>query len=230
MQHVFGGSYGEITGKFVSPETYGAITAPLRLGTGFLGEATGILSNMRSLSQKMTIVPNPGAQVRNIVGNMEMLAANANLGRDTDFTDMFKVFTSSLDTLDEAGLDRLARKISLTGVEDTSLVTRALKEYRNAGKDLTVSGKLSDAIDYYEDKVPFMKTFERIYSDPDSFFKGLSLLGEEKKIRNALSEAGLRDSPFVLDAFRQNGLIKRAAGESRPVSYTHLTLPTIYSV
>ena len=215
LQHVFGGSYGEITGKFVSPETYGAITAPLRLGTGFLGEATGILSNMRSLSQKMTIVPNPGAQVRNIVGNMGMLAANANLGRDTDFTDMFKVFTSSLDTLDEAGLDRLARKISLTGVEDTSLVTRALKEYRNAGKDLTVSGKLSNAIDYYEDKVPFMKTFERIYSDSDSFFKGLSLLGEEKKIRNALSEAGLRDSPFVLDAFRQNGLIKRAAGESR---------------
>jgi hypothetical protein len=89
----------------------------------------------------MTIVPNPGAQVRNIVGNLGMLAGNANLGRDTDFTDMFKIFTSSLDTLNEAGLEQLAKKISLTGVADTSLVTRALEEYRNAGRDLTVSGK-----------------------------------------------------------------------------------------
>lgn len=215
LQHVFGGSYGELTGKFVSPETYGAITAPLRLGTGFLGEVTGILSNMRSLSQKMTIVPNPGAQVRNIVGNMGMLAANANLGRETDFSDMFKIFTSSLDNLDEAGLDRLARKISLTGVEDTSLVTRALKEYRKAGQDLTVSGKLSNAIDVFEDKIPFMKTFERIYSDSDSFFKGLSLLGEEKKLRNALAEANLRADPLVMEAFNANGLVKRAAGETK---------------
>lgn len=212
LQHIFGGSYGNLTGKFVSPETYGAITAPLRLGTGFLGEVTGILSNMRSLSQKMTIVPNPGAQIRNIVGNMGMLAANANLGRETDFSDMFKIFTSSLDNLDEAGLDRLARKISLTGVEDTSLVTRALKEYRNAGKDLTVSGKLTNAIDVVEDKIPFMQTFERIYSDSDSFFKGLSLLGEEKKLRNALAEAGLRDDPRIIDVFQQNGLAKRGAG------------------
>jgi hypothetical protein len=215
IQHVFGGSYGELTGKFAAPETYGALTAPLKLGSGFLGEVTGILSNMRSLSQKMTIVPNPGAQIRNIVGNMGMLAANANLGRDTDFTDMFKIFTSSLDTLDEAGLDQLARKISLTGVADTSLVTRALKEYRKAGQDLSVSGKLANAIDLFEKKIPFMQTFEKIYSESDTFFKGLSLLGEEKKFRGALNAAGVSaNDPYALQALFENGLMKRAAGET----------------
>ena len=216
IQHVFGGSYGNLTGMMVSPESYGALTAPLKLGSGALGEITGILSAMRSLSQKMTIVPNPGAQVRNIVGNLGMLAGNANLGRDTDFTDMFKIFTSSLDTLNEAGLEQLAKKISLTGVADTSLVTRALEEYRNAGRDLTVSGKLTNAIDMFESHIPFMQLFERIYSESDTFFKGLALLGEEKKLMNAFNAARLSsDDPYLLDALSENGLIKREAGATR---------------
>jgi len=216
IQHVFGGAYGDLTGMFVSPESFGALTAPLKLGSGALAEVTGILSSMRSLSQKMTIVPNPGAQVRNIAGNLGMLAANANLGRDTDFTDMFKIFTSSLDTLDDLGLERLAKKISLTGVADTSLITRALKEYRNAGKDLTISGKVSSGIDYFENKIPFMKLFERVYGESDTFFKGLSLLGEEKKLRGAFANSELgTDNGFVLRALQENGLIKRSSGDTR---------------
>jgi hypothetical protein len=216
IQHVFGGAYGDLTGMFVSPESFGALTAPLKLGSGALAEVTGILSAMRSLSQKMTIVPNPGAQVRNIAGNLGMLAANANLGRDTDFTDMFKIFTSSLDTLDDLGLERLAKKISLTGVADTSLITRALKEYRNAGKDLTVSGKVSSGIDYFENKIPFMKLFERVYGESDTFFKGLSLLGEEKKLRGAFANSGLSENdPSILLALKENNLSKRDAGATR---------------
>jgi len=216
IQHVFGGAYGDLTGMFVSPESFGALTAPLKLGSGALAEVTGILSSMRSLSQKMTIVPNPGAQVRNIAGNLGMLAANANLGRDTDFTDMFKIFTSSLDTLDDLGLERLAKKISLTGVADTSLITRALKEYRNAGKDLTISGKVSSGIDYFENKIPFMKLFERVYGESDTFFKGLSLLGEEKKLRGAFANSGLSENdPSILLALKENNLSKRDAGATR---------------
>jgi len=215
IRHVFGGSYGNLTGMFASPESYGALTAPLKLGNGVLGEVTGILSSMRSLSQKMTIVPNPGAQVRNIVGNGGMLASNANIGRDTDFSDMFKIFTSSLDNLDEAGLDRLTKKIALTGVADTSLVTRALREFKRAGKDLTVSGKVSNAIDVFENKIPFMKFFERVYGESDTFFKGLALLGEEKKIRNALASSGLRDDPRVFQILKENDMVKRDPGATR---------------
>ena len=217
IQHVFGGSYGSLTGMLASPESFGALTAPLKLGSGALAEVTGILSSMRALSQKMTIVPNPGAQVRNILGNLGMVAANANLGRDTDFTDMFKIFTSSLDTLDELGLERLAKKISLTGVADTSLITRALEEYKKAGKDLTISGKISSGIDYAEKNlIPFMKLFERVYGESDTFFKGLSLLGEEKKLRGAFANSGLgTDNSFALRALQENGLIKRDAGATR---------------
>lgn len=209
IQHVFGGQYGQLTGNLVSPEVYSALTSPIRLQSSLLGGFTGMLSSLRSLSQKMTIVPNPGAQVRNIVGNMGMLAANANLGRDTDFTDMFKLFTSSLDTLDEAGLERLAKKISLTGVADTSLVTRALKEYRDAGKDLGRFGTFANAIDKFSDMVPFMKQFEKVYAESDTFFKGLSVLGEEKKLRNAFNAAGFSEGdPRVLQALKESGLVK----------------------
>ena len=216
IQHVFGGSYGDLTGMFASPESYGALTAPLKLGSGVLGEAAGIMSALRSLSQKMTIVPNPGAQVRNILGNLGMLAGNANLGRDTDFTDMFKVLTADLSTLSDAGLEHLAKKISLTGVADTSLVTRALRAYKEAGKDLTVSGKLTNAIDMFENKVPFMQLFEKIYGESDTFFKGLALLGEEKKLLNAFDAAGVTDDNiFVLRALNENNLIKRQAGATK---------------
>ena len=217
IQHVFGGSYGSLTGMLASPESFGALTAPLKLGSGALAEVTGILSSMRALSQKMTIVPNPGAQVRNILGNLGMVAANANLGRDTDFTDMFKIFTSSLDTLDELGLERLAKKISLTGVADTSLITRALEEYKKAGKDLTISGKISSGIDYAEKNlIPFMKLFERVYGESDTFFKGLSLLGEEKKLRGAFANSGLSENdPSILLALKENNLSKRDAGATR---------------
>lgn len=215
IEHVFGGSYGDLTGMFVSPEAYGALTAPLRLGTGPLAEIAGMFSTMRSLSQKMTIVPNPGAQVRNIVGNGGMLAANGNFGRDTDLSTMFKLFTTNLGTLDEMGLDRLARKLTLTGVADTSLVTRALKEFKKAGEDVTVSGKLANTIDLYTDKIPFMKLFEKVYTDSDTFFKGLGLVGEEQKYGNAFKNVKVNfELPEVLDAMMQNGLMKRTAGDA----------------
>ena len=212
IQHVFGGAYGDLTGRLVSPETYGAITAPLKFGSNtVLGEAAGILSQLRSLSQKMTIVPNPGAQVRNIAGNFLMLGANSNLGRQTDFSDMFKVLTASVADLDEAGLTRLAKKISLSGVEDTSLVVRALREFGKAGEDLTSNTmKVAKTIDVWTDKIPFMQTFEKVYGESDTFFKGLALLGEEKKILNAFKAAKLDPSDDrVYQALMDAGLAKR---------------------
>jgi len=212
IQHVFGGAYGDLTGRLVSPETYGAITAPLKFGSNtVLGEAAGILSQLRSLSQKMTIVPNPGAQVRNIAGNFLMLGANSNLGRQTDFSDMFKVLTASVADLDEAGLTRLAKKISLSGVEDTSLVVRALREFGKAGEDLTSNTmKVAKTIDVWTDKIPFMQTFEKVYGESDTFFKGLALLGEEKKILNAFKAAGLEpDDERIYQALMDAGLAKR---------------------
>ncbi len=214
INHVFTGTYGNLTGTFVAPETYSALTAPLRLNAGFLGEAAGIMSYARSLSQKMTIVPNPGAQVRNIAGNMGMLAGNANLGRETDFSDVFKLFTSNLDRLDEQGLNRLARVIALTGVEDTSLVTKALKTYKEAGKDLTVTGKLQAGTDAIVDRIPFMQFFENLYTNSDSFFKGTAVLAEQDKLLNALQAAGIDElNPQMLSALAENGLAKRLYSE-----------------
>lgn len=229
IQNVFGGSYGALQGRMVSPETLGAISAPMKFaGNTVLGEVAGGLSQLRSLSQKMTIVPNPGAQVRNISGNLMMIGANANLGRDTDFSDVFKIFTSSLADVDEAGLTRLAKKISLSGVEDTSLVVRALKEFRKAGQDLTsTQNKLSKAIDLFQDNIPFMQVFEKVYSDSDSFFKGLALLGEEKKLLAAFDAAGLDAtlSPEMYEAMVDQGIAKRFSSPATEMTGGQSLLP-----
>ena len=215
--HLFGGQYGAMTGSLVSPESFSALTASTKFGGNtFIGEALGALSQARSLSQKMQIVPNPGAQVRNLAGNGLMLAANANLGRHTDFADMFKLFATSLSDLDELGLTRLAKKISMSGTMDTSLVTRALKEFAKAGEDLVgVGPKLAKAIDFYQDKIPFMQLFEQVYGESDSFFKGLAVLGEEEKILHAFKAAGLNDAdPDMFEALVEGGLAKRLSSRA----------------
>ena len=215
INNVFKGNYGDLSGTMVSPETYSALSAPLRLNSGFLGEAAGIMSYARSLSQKMTIVPNTGAQVRQIAGNMGMLAGNANLGRDTDFSEVFKLFTSSLQRLDDQGLTRLARVVSESGVSDTSLVLRALKEYKKAGEDLRLTGALQRGSDYIVDKIPFMQFFEKLYTSSDSFFKTVALLAEEDKLLNAMAAAGIKENdPNFVEAMFTNGLSKRPTASS----------------
>ena len=211
------GKYGDLTGMYASPESYAALTAPLKLGMNPLSEAAGIMQQMRALYQKMAIVPNPGAQVRNITGNGMMLAGNGNLPRDADLLDTLRIFTANMDALEEAGLDRFAKVVSLSGVADTSLVTSALKEYANAGKDLTVSGRLSELIDAGTKKIPLMQAFENVYSNSDTYFKALGILGEQKKLMSAFDKSGLQiGDPRLLDAMAQQGLVKRAASEISP--------------
>ena len=217
LADVFTGSYGALSGIYVAPETYQALTAPLRIGINGLDEVVSILTQMRGLSQKMTIVPNPESQVRNILGNTAMLAATANLGRSTDIFDVFKLFTTNLDGLNEQGLERLAKVISLSGVTESSLVIKALQEYRDAGADLAISGKLRNLITKAEGLVPFLQAFERLYADSDSFFKGVAVVSEQSKLMKAFADAGLnRPVIGLLEDLQDQGLAKRLSSKANP--------------
>lgn len=217
LSDVFAGSYGELTGLYVSPETYQALTAPLRIGITGVDEVLSVLTQIRGLSQKMTIVPNPESQVRNIIGNTLMLAATANLGRSTEIFDLFKLFTTNIDGLNEQGLERLSKVISLSGVTESSLVIKALQEYKDAGADLAVSGKLRSAISKAEGWVPFLSAFEKVYSDSDSFFKGVAVVSEQTKLMKAFADAGLsRPVMGILEDLQAAGLAKRLSSMANP--------------
>jgi hypothetical protein len=207
---VFGGLYGSASGKYVSPETYRAITQPLRLQHGVLSEVLGTLSGLRNFTQKMSIVPNPAAQIRNIFGNLGFLAGNANLPTGANVTDLLYTFVANTKELDDAGLQRLAKKLELSGVAESNLVLQALKDYQNAADDLTFSGKMNELLNSAEGVIPFMRAFEALYSNTDTFFKGASLLAEEGKIANALSRAKVGEyNPDLLQSFITNGLLVR---------------------
>lgn len=211
----FGGKYGSLSGSFVSPETYRAITQPLRFAEGWASEALAIFSNIRNFTQKMTIVPNPAAQVRNVLGNTGFLAGNANLPNGGDFTDLLYTFVSSLAEVEEAGLSRLARKLQVAGLAESNLVIQALKTYQNAAKDLTAAGKMNDILNKAEGFIPLMKQFEAVYGDTDTLFKGLALLAEEGKYANAFSRVeGLQESnPYLIASLVDNGLMVQASSQ-----------------
>jgi hypothetical protein len=213
---VFGGLYGPASGKYVAPETYRAITQPLRLSHGFLSEVLGSLSGLRNFTQKMAIVPNPAAQVRNIFGNVGFLAGNANLPTGGDVTDLLYTFVANLKELDDAGLERLARKLTVSGVGETNLVIRALNEYKKAADDLTFSGRMNEMLDKAEGFVPFMRGFEAAYTNSDTFFKGASLLAEEAKLANGLSRVpGMSEfDADLLQSFIDNGLLTRTGSQT----------------
>ena len=212
---VFGGIYGSASGKLVSPETYAAITQPLRLPHGLFSEVLGTFSFLRNVTQKMMIVPNVGAQVRAFLGNTGMLAGNANLPSGGDVTDVLYSMVATTKELDDAGLQRLARKTALTGVGESNLVLQALDQYRKAADDLTFSGWLNRAFDKAETSTKFMKGFEAVYSSTDTLFKAVALLSEERKILDAIATVpGLTQfDPLLIEAFRRNKLLVRPASQ-----------------
>ena len=217
LAEIFGGSFGGLSGLYVAPETYQALTAPLRIGITGVDEVLSMLTQIRGLSQKMTIVPNPETQVRNILGNTFMLAATANLGRSTDVFDIFKLFTTNLDGLNQQGLERLSKVIGLSGVTESSLVIKALQEYRDAGADLALSGKLSNLIKTAEGWVPFLSAFERLYSDSDSFFKGVAVVSEQNKLMKAFADAGMGVPDMdLLKELQDAGIAKRLSSRANP--------------
>ena len=209
---IFGGRYGDLTGQWVSPETYRALHEPLNLSPN--SELVGIFQQIRAFSQKMAIVPSPTTQVRNITGNFQMLMMNGNVQRNLDFMDAFEVFTKGLSDLGDDEVRRLADILNHSGLRDSSVIFKSLKEYQAAGKDLKLGGKLAKGIQGFEDVVPFMRFAEKIYGESDAFFKALAYMGERNKLGNAFAKSGFNQSnKFIYEAMEQAGLVRPSTGQ-----------------
>ena len=188
---VFGGKFADMTGAYVRPEVKDALTTPARMGLDGLGQAVAIGATLKGQAQRMAIVPNPISQVRNIYGNLMYLAGNGNLGRDSDFVDTFRLIAANVDHMDDAGFARFSQELGALGVMDTSLVTSALRDYRDFAQKFSASEKVSNVFGTINRAIPFMKQFEKLYSESDSFFKLMAVFSEQSKMTNALGKAGL---------------------------------------
>ena len=231
---VFGGRFGDLTGAYVRPEIKEALTTPARMGLDGMGQAVAIGATMKGAAQRMAIVPNPISQVRNIYGNLMYLAGNANLSRDSDFVDTFRLIAANVSHMDDAGFARLSNELGALGVTDTSLVTSALRDFKDFADKFNVSGKVSDVFEGVNKAIPFMKQFEALYSESDSFFKIMAVFAEQSKMTNALGKAGfdLNDALSLPPFFREelainlveSGLAKRTGSLSLDASPGNLLL------
>lgn len=231
---VFGGKFADLTGAYVRPEIKEALTTPARMGLDGMGQAIAIGATLKGAAQRMAIVPNPISQVRNIYGNLMYLAGNANLGRDSDFVDTFRLIAANVSQMDDAGFARLSNELGALGVTDTSLVTSALRDFKDFADKFNVSGGVSNVFEGFNKTIPFMKQFEKLYSESDSMFKLMAVFAEQSKMTNALGKAGfnLNDPLSLPTGFRtalaknlmDSGLAKRAGSLSLDDSPGNLLL------
>jgi len=231
---VFGGRFGDLTGAYVRPEIKEALTTPARMGLDGMGQAVAIGATLKGAAQRMAIVPNPISQVRNIYGNLMYLAGNANLSRDSDFVDTFRLIAANVSHMDDAGFARLSNELGALGVTDTSLVTSALRDFKDFADKFNVSGGVSNVFEGVNKAIPFMKQFEKLYSESDSFFKIMAVFAEQGKMTNALGKAGfdLHNIDTLPQGFttalaknlKDSGLAKRVGSLSLDASPGNLLL------
>ncbi len=217
----FGGAYADLSDMYVTPEVKQALTTPARMGLDELGQAIAIGALLKGQAQRMTIVPNIISQVRNIGGNVIAVANNGNFTKDSDFVDAFRVVAANVDLMDDEAVRKYSRELGALGVMDTSLVTSALRDFKEMAQDFQVAGRLQTAVDKSTSVIPLMQQLESLYSDSDSFFKMMSVFAEQAKVTNALGKANLDINALPTNAFPElqkvfveQGIAKRGASLS----------------
>ena len=194
-----------------------------------LNEAAALAVQAKGLSQKMAIIPNPLSQVRNILGNIQMIGAQGLLGRDLDFFDTFAMHAANMSNLDDEGMKSMTQLMGEMGLRDSSLIAKTLKDLQEVGKDLTVAGKVSRGAEKLTNLVgnvggvvPLMQAFEKVYAESDSFFKVMGVLGERSRYGTAIGKAvDINNVPeAVKQSFLDAGLVSRlSAGPDSKMTF-----------
>jgi len=221
LDDVAGGRFGTLSGMYVPRELRDSLTAPLQLSMNPLAQLGSMLSQMKGLTQKMTIVPNPASRVRDLLGNEMMVIGSGNTsgGFGQSRGQAMSTIFRAVQNLDQDGTEALARKLNLAGVTDSNVLLNTLKSIADDGPKFGAPEKLRGGIEALETKTPGMAPllnfFEKTTQGVDALAKARVLLGEEAKMREVLgsvadSEA---DEEFILDWMQRSGLIERTRSE-----------------
>lgn len=188
---IFRGKYGSITGDFIAPELYNALTIPVRSDTA-LGKLYGLSLQAKGLSQISKTVLNPLSQVRNFYSGAFMVGANGNFMRNAGLGESLSLTFKKLNNLPDKEAADFATMIGELGLRDESL---AVNEFRRLIRENVKSG---DVIQTALDKTPIIKSLQATYSNTDTYWKTVGFLGEKAKITAALRKSGI-DSDNVSD-------------------------------
>ena len=223
----FGGKYGSLSGDYVAPEVYSALTIPMRAQTG-LGEALAISLQAKGLSQMAKTVLNPLAQVRNFLSGSFFLGANGNVMRNMELGDSWRLTWGKAADLADDDFRKFYEMTGKLGVRDQNLQVNEFRQLLREGKDLEYSGRMAAGLQTILDKTPGVRGLQKIYSGTDTFWKISGMLAEKAKYAAAFRKAGINldDSQApkfaaAVESLIRSGVAPRSSGLAGVVDDVH---------
>jgi hypothetical protein len=188
---VFGGSYGAMTGAYVAPEIFGALTTPQSMTQGFLNEALALALQAKGAAQAAKTVFSPITQVRNFLSGSFLTMANGNIMRGMPFSDSFRLTGAKAANLSDDEFRSMYELVGNLGLREQNITVEEFRNLLREGSDLSVAGKFQSAGKTLKDQIPFANTLERLYSGTDTYWKMVNWSAERAKYNNAFRRAGL---------------------------------------
>ena len=194
---VFGGSYGQLTGAYVAPEIFSALTLPQQMTQGFLNEALALSLQAKGAAQAAKTVYSPITQVRNFISGAFLTMANGNLMRGMPFWDSMHLTAGKAANLGDGEFRRLYELTGNLGLRDQNITVNEFRNLLREGSELGVAGRVETAGRAVMERIPFARSLERLYSGSDTFWKITNWNAERAKYANAFRRAGL--APDAID-------------------------------
>lgn len=194
---IFGGSFGQMTGAYVAPEIYRALTLPQQMTQGFLNEALALSLQAKGAAQAAKTVYSPITQVRNFISGAFLTMANGNLMRGMPFWDSLHLTAGKAGNLGDGEFRRLYELTGNLGLRDQNITVNEFRNLLREGSELGVAGRVETAGRAVMERIPFARSLERLYSGSDTFWKITNWNAERAKFANAFRRAGL--APDALD-------------------------------
>ena len=206
---VFGGSYGQLSGAYVAPEIYSALTTPQQMTQGFLNEALALSLQAKGAAQAAKTVYSPLTQVRNFISGTFLTMANGNMMRGMPFGDSFRLTAGKAANLADDEFRRLFELTGNLGLRDQNITVQEFRNLLKEGSNLGFAGKAQDKVTWLKDRIPFANSLEKLYANSDTFWKLVNWNAERAKYANAFRRAGL--APDALDQIG-DALVKSGIG------------------
>ena len=218
---VFGGNYGALTGSYVAPEIYGALTSPQQMTQGFLNEALALSLQAKGAAQSSKTVYSPLTQVRNFLSGTFLTMANGNTMRGMPFGDSLRLTAGKAANLADDEFRNLFEITGNLGLRNQNLTVQEYRNLLKEGSDMKVAGKTQAGVNALKERVPFAKALESLYSNSDTYWKLVNWSAEKAKYTNAFRKAGLAPDALnkIADDLVSSGIGSRTGELSGTASY-----------
>ena len=218
---VFGGNYGALTGSYVAPEIYGALTSPQQMTQGFLNEALALSLQAKGAAQSSKTVYSPLTQVRNFLSGAFLTMANGNTMRGMPFGDSLRLTAGKAANLADDEFRNLFEITGNLGLRNQNLTVQEYRNLLKEGSDMKVAGKTQAGVNALKERVPFAKALESLYSNSDTYWKLVNWSAEKAKYTNAFRKAGLAPDALnkIADDLVSSGIGSRTGELSGTASY-----------